>query len=199
MQFKTKAERTRQFIIETTAPIFNMKGYEGTSISDITAATGLTKGSIYGNFKDKEELAAVAFDYNLGKIRTEIVNRSLGLKDPIAQLLVYVDFYGEVFDKIYVAGGCPLLNSAVDTDDSNSELFDRVQKAMLEWHTHIFKIVTYGMKKEIFSPETNAAAFADQFVALIEGGMLLSKTFKNKKHLNSGLDLIRKMIKEITT
>ena len=195
----TKAERTRQFIIETTAPIFNMKGYEGTSISDITAATGLTKGSIYGNFRDKEELAAVAFDYNLGKIRNEIVNRSSGVKDPIAQLMVYVDFYGEVFDKIYVAGGCPLLNTAVDADDSNSELFDRVQKAMLEWHTHVFKIVTYGIKKEIFSSGTNASAFADQFLSLIEGGMLLSKTFKNKKHLNACLDLIRNRIAEITS
>ena len=66
----TKAERTRQFIIETTAPIFNSKGYEGTSISDITAATGLTKGSVYGNFKDKNELAAAVFDYNLEKIRS---------------------------------------------------------------------------------------------------------------------------------
>jgi AcrR family transcriptional regulator len=195
----TKAERTRQFIIETTAPIFNMKGYEGTSLSDITAATGLTKGSIYGNFRDKDELAAVAFDHNLGKIRNEIVKRLQGLKDPVEQLLVYVDFYGEVFDKVYVTGGCPLLNTAVDADDSNPELFDRVQKAMLEWHNHIRSIVAYGIKKEIFSSTTDAGAFADYFVSLIEGGMLLSKTFKNKRHLNSNLLLIRKMITELRT
>src|ERR1700722_8888899 len=64
----SKAERTRQFIIEKTAPIFNKKGYAGTSLSDITAATGLTKGSIYGNFADKDEVALAAFDYNIGKL-----------------------------------------------------------------------------------------------------------------------------------
>nr|WP_294860552.1 TetR/AcrR family transcriptional regulator [uncultured Fluviicola sp.] len=195
----TKAERTRQFIIETTAPIFNKKGYDGTSISDITTATGLTKGSIYGNFRDKDELAAVAFDHNHNIIKSEIVKRSLGLKDPVAQLLVYVDFYSEVFEKVYMSGGCPLLNTAVDADDSNPELFGRVQKAMQDWHDHIRSVVAYGIKKEIFSPEIDAAVFADYFVSLIEGGMLLSKTFKNKKHLNSNLDLIRKMIIEITT
>ncbi len=194
----TKAERTRQFIIETTAPIFNKKGYEGTSISDITAATRLTKGSIYGNFKDKDELAAVAFDYNLGRVRNEIVQRSLGLKDPVEQLLVYVNFYGEVYDKIAISGGCPLLNTAVDADDSNPLLFNRVCKAMLEWHSHIRKIVEYGIKKEIFSSGTDAEAFADQFVSLIEGGMLLSKTFRNRTHLDSNLLFIRKMITEIT-
>lgn len=194
----TKAERTRQFIIETTAPLFNSKGYEGTSISDITAATKLTKGSIYGNFKDKNELAAAAFDYNLQKIKSGIVNRSLGLKDPTEQLLVYVDFYAEVFEKVVYAGGCPILNTATDCDDSNPILYSRVRSAMIEWHQHVESVVTYGVKKSFFKAETNPDEFADNFLSLIEGGVLLSKTLNNKKHLMSNLKLIRKMIEEIT-
>jgi len=37
----------------------------GTSLSDMTDATGLTKGSIYGNFNSKDEVALAAFDHNL--------------------------------------------------------------------------------------------------------------------------------------
>lgn len=194
----TKAERTRQFIIETTAPIFNRKGYEGTSISDITAATGLTKGSVYGNFKDKNELAAAAFDYNSEKIRNGIVNRSLGLKDPTEQLLVYVDFYAEVFEKVVLAGGCPILNTSTDCDDSNPLLYNRVRSVMLEWHRHVESVVEYGVKKSFFTSETNPSEFADNFLSLIEGGVLLSKTLNNKKHLMSNLNLIRKMIQEMS-
>ena len=47
----TKAEKTKEYIIATSAPIFNKQGYAGTSMSDITKATGLTKGVLYGNFK----------------------------------------------------------------------------------------------------------------------------------------------------
>ena len=65
----SKAERTRQFIVETTSGIFNKKGYAGTSLSDLTEATGLTKGSIYGNFKNKEEVAVAAFEYNSARVR----------------------------------------------------------------------------------------------------------------------------------
>ena len=64
-----KAERTRQLIIEKTAPLFNVKGFEGTSLSDMEKATGLTKGSIYGNFNDKEEIAAEAFKYSMKKVK----------------------------------------------------------------------------------------------------------------------------------
>lgn len=64
----TKAERTKAFIIEKTSSVFNQKGVVGTSLSDITEATGLTKGAIYGNFADKEEVALAAFEYNVDKV-----------------------------------------------------------------------------------------------------------------------------------
>jgi TetR/AcrR family transcriptional repressor of nem operon len=62
----SKAEKTKQFIIEKTATLFNTKGYTSTSLSDITAVTGLTKGSIYGNFENKDDVALQAYKHNSG-------------------------------------------------------------------------------------------------------------------------------------
>ena len=58
----SKAEKTKQHIIEKTATLFNTKGYISTSLSDITQVTGLTKGSIYGNFENKDEVAIEAIN-----------------------------------------------------------------------------------------------------------------------------------------
>ena len=62
-----KAEKTKSFIIEKTATLFNTKGFAGTSLNDITEATGLTKGSVYGNFKNKDEVALAVFEFNTKK------------------------------------------------------------------------------------------------------------------------------------
>ena len=59
----TKGEQTRRKIVEAAAPIFNQRGYEGSSLNDLMEATGLKKGGIYRHFTSKEELAAEAFDY----------------------------------------------------------------------------------------------------------------------------------------
>ena len=61
----SKAEKTRAFIIEKSAPVFNIKGYAGTSLNDLMLATGLTKGSIYGNFKDKDDVALSVYRYSV--------------------------------------------------------------------------------------------------------------------------------------
>ena len=52
----TKGQQTRRKIIEAAAPIFNKRGYEGSSLNDLMAATGLKKGGIYRHFSSKEEL-----------------------------------------------------------------------------------------------------------------------------------------------
>jgi TetR/AcrR family transcriptional repressor of nem operon len=69
----TKGEQTRRRIVEAAAPIFNKRGYEAASLSELMAATGLKKGGIYRHFSSKEEPAAEVFDYTweaAWKVRT---------------------------------------------------------------------------------------------------------------------------------
>ncbi|WP_316825086.1 TetR/AcrR family transcriptional regulator [Pedobacter miscanthi] len=171
----TKAEKTRNFIVEKTAPIFNMKGYAGTSLNDITAATGLTKGSIYGNFANKDEVAMAAFDYNLKNVSTRIeaeMNRQTSIKD---KLLVYIDIYQKFIDGSVSAGGCPVLNTAIDADDTHPELRGRVLKAVLDWKNKIGKLVEAGIaNKEIYADQ-NPEQIALTIIAMVEGGIMISK------------------------
>ena len=102
----SKAERTRRFIIETTAGIFNMKGYAGTSMSDITQATGLTKGSIYGNFENKEEVALAVFDYNYAKVQRVLQQRMVKAKNHYNKLMVYAQVYDQFAMLEFPQGGC---------------------------------------------------------------------------------------------
>ena len=79
----TKADKTRQFIIEKAASIFNEKGYAGTSLNDLMKATGLTKGSIYGNFENKDEVAVAVFDYNISRVTEYIKSKILATENSI--------------------------------------------------------------------------------------------------------------------
>ena len=69
------ATQTKSLIIDHALPIFNTKGYNAASISDIVSATGITKGAIYGNFKNKDEVATAAFDRGVEIIMSQISDR----------------------------------------------------------------------------------------------------------------------------
>lgn len=191
----SKSERTRQFIIETTAPIFNTKGYEGTSMSDITAATGLTKGSIYGNFENKEEVALCAFDYNHSQIRkliTAKINQAASYHD---KLMAYATVYHSFTRPSgFIAGGCPILNTAVEADDTNPPLKEKVAKALLSWKQGIMNLIEAGIEAGEFKVGINREQTALSIIALIEGGVMISRATNHPASLDAVLETVAGII-----
>ncbi|TCD27068.1 TetR/AcrR family transcriptional regulator [Pedobacter psychrodurus] len=193
----TKAEKTRNFIVEKTAPIFNMKGYAGTSLNDITAATGLTKGSIYGNFANKDEVALAAFDYNLKNVSSRIdaeMNKQVSIKD---KLLVYINIYQKFIDGSVSEGGCPVLNTAVDADDTHTELREKVLKAVLGWKNKIAKLVEAGISAKEINADHNPEQVALTIIAIIEGGIMISRLTTKTSHWDLIMESLKKYINSL--
>ncbi|WP_295712205.1 TetR/AcrR family transcriptional regulator [Mucilaginibacter sp.] len=190
----SKAERTRLFILETTAPIFNKKGYAGTSMSDLTEATGLTKGSIYGNFANKEEVALAAFDYNSAKIRKQVQERIQKASTYYDKLLVYAQVYHSFTRANFPAGGCPILNTAVDADDTNPLLKDKAAQAVLRWKKSIENLVQAGIEAGEFKEDVDISGTALSMIALIEGGIMIAKVTNTPASLDKVLKTVDALV-----
>lgn len=192
----SKAEQTRQFIIEKTATLFNKNGYAGTSLSDMTAATGLTKGSIYGNFQNKEEVAIAVFKHSLGELTGKIKRAIAAETSAYDKLLAFINFYRNNWSSISVKGGCVMLNAATEVDDALPFMKSTVQQAFANWAKEMTKIMEAGIKKNEFRKDIDTKAYASTFLMLIEGGILLSKVVNGPDHLNLALDRIVKIVNE---
>jgi TetR/AcrR family transcriptional regulator, transcriptional repressor for nem operon len=190
----SKAEKTRQLIIETAAPFFNKKGYADTSLSDITAATGLTKGAIYGNFENKDELALAVFDYNLSLLMNGSQLAMASVNDPLEKLLAMAAFYRREYKNVAMHGGCPVMNASVEADDNFPALKAKVKGSIRGWKKIIVQLIETGKKQNLIKPKTDAEKFATLFIAMIEGGILLSKALDDQSPLNTALDKLDEII-----
>jgi TetR/AcrR family transcriptional repressor of nem operon len=191
----TKAEKTKQFIIHNTATIFNRKGYSGTSLTDLISATGLTKGSIYGNFENKDEVALAAFDYNVSLLFDGLKAAIAGKTSAIDRLLAMAQFYDSGFRKLASIGGCPILNTAVEADDTHILLREKAVRTIRSWKKMIESIVNQGIQRKEIRAGVNATDFATEFIALIEGGIMLFKVTANAAMFQSCVNRIIKIIK----
>jgi TetR/AcrR family transcriptional regulator, transcriptional repressor for nem operon len=190
----SKAEQTRNFIIEKTAPVFNKKGYAGTSLSDITETTGLTKGSIYGNFANKDEVALAVFDYNLQKIGNIIKAESAKQKSIKAQLQVYTNVYANLFKFPVTAGGCPMLNTAIEADDTHPLLKEKVKAAIIAWKNKLVKMIEKGIENKEFRKGINAEQTALSFIATLEGGIMIASLTGRHQDMKLITQSVEKMI-----
>jgi AcrR family transcriptional regulator len=192
-----KSEQTRAFIIEKTAPLFNSKGYAATSLSDITDATKLTKGSVYGNFANKDEVALAVFDYNLGKVNT-ILNREISKHSSAKEkLLAYGEVYANYDIYAFPDGGCPILNTAVESDDTHPDLKNKVAFAINNWKKNIVRIIEKGIETKEFGRSIDAEQTALTIIALIEGGIMISRVTGKSGYRSMIMQSLKKYVHDL--
>ncbi|MHC0442460.1 TetR/AcrR family transcriptional regulator [Flavobacterium sp. 3-210] len=168
----SKAERTRQFIIEASAPIINKKGMAGTSITDIMEATKLAKGGIYGNFESKEEICIESFIYLRAQLANKLDTAVSKGKTAQEKLFNLLDVYAN--DETMV-DGCPILNFGVDADDTNPTVKEYVKKAIQSAQKRFYTIIEDGINNNELQAEINPQQFSIKTFAMIEGAILCEK------------------------
>jgi TetR/AcrR family transcriptional repressor of nem operon len=191
----TKGEQTRREIVRKAAPLFNQKGYEGTSLADLMKATGLQKGGIYRHFSGKEELAREAFDYSWERAVSERLGGVAEVADAVDRLKKMVANFVERRTGL-VPGGCPLMNTAVEADDGNTVLRARARKALQSWTLRLCNITAEGLKKQQIEAEVDPLELAQLIIGSLEGALLISRLQNNDQPLRNARQHLDKYLEE---
>ncbi len=190
----TKAVLTSQYILEIVAPIFNKNGYAATSMSDITKATGLTKGAIYGNFKNKEELSIAAFKFTIKTLLGRISTHLELSNSPIQKLFLITDFYRNYYDYSKQLGGCPVINVGVDANNQSILLLQKVKEVIQKIQKQLATIIENGIAAGEISSEINAMQYAKRLDTMIQGAIFMTYTMDDEFYLKDTMNQIDQMI-----
>ena len=110
-----KGRQTRNNIVQKSLHLFSVKGYYNTSVSDILAATGLTKGGLYGHFSSKEQIWHAAYDEAVRIWKAIVFKGIRNRTDPLKRLETFIEndirYY---LGKDTFEGGCFFLNMLVE-------------------------------------------------------------------------------------
>ena len=189
-----KAERTTAYIIETVAPIFNKYGYVGTSMSDLTEATGLTKGAIYGNFENKEALALSAFEYNRNHLLNTIDEKLEVPGKALEKIFSLIRFYRQYDVFTLPFGGCPILNVGVDAQNNNRLLASAVKETVKEIEGKIALVLENGMKAGEVRLPVPPLQFAKQLFTMLQGAIAMATMTRDRKYLVNTVAYLEQLI-----
>ena len=187
-------ENTTDYILEKVAPIFNQKGYVGTSLSDITKATNLTKGAIYCNFKNKEDLAVKAFQLNLNKAILPLQMKLKSEKHSIKKLLILTDYYRSYYNLAKERGGCPILNVGIDAKLNNGPLFNQSKNIANKLILGLSNIIQEGIDNNEIKNNINPKIYSQNFYSMIEGGVFMALLNEDESYLINIMDMMEDII-----
>ena len=176
----TKAEKTKQFILETAVPLYNQKGISGVNIDDVLEATKLTKGCLYGHFENKEDLSEQVIDLSLKMVSDKMRAAVYSSKTIKGKIHAFLDFYKNPIDT-YISGGCPIFNAAVEADDNYPFIKEKVAKVFRNGQQELTALLQQGINNGEFSDKLDPAIFAFKLVASVEGGIVMCRVMQNAK------------------
>lgn len=187
-------EITRDRILKQSGRLFNTQGYKATSLSDIEDASGLTKGAIYKHFKSKEKLEAETLGY-LSQIMMQNLGRQIKEKATAPEKLRAIfEYHANYVMHPPVKGGCPLLNVAIESDDSNPALRKQAVVMLDGLRDAIVRILDNGIRFGQLRRGIDTQYYATLIIASLEGAIMMSK-LRGNNH-----DMIRviKHLEEVT-
>jgi len=191
-----KASKRRVAILASAAPIFNRRGFAGTSIADILEATSLEKGGLYNHFASKEELAVETFDFAYAKVAAYFSKALSGVEPGLARVRSYIDAFERYCERPVIEGGCPVINACIEADDALPFLRERVSKAFAAMRG----VVRRNLERAVHAAEIDARTDLDQatdfIVASLEGAVLLARGLRSRAHSRNVTAALRAWLDE---
>lgn len=146
--------KTKRKIFETSMKLFAQKGYDATSIEEITATVGVAKGTLYYHFSSKEEIFKFLVEEGVKLLKNSIAIKTSKLTNSIDKIKAIILIEIKVLVK-YESFMTIILSEIWGTSPRSKMCRDYV----FEYIQMIQEIVEDGMKKgEILEANPNVIA-----------------------------------------
>lgn len=168
-------------VIKKALNLFWMKGYEATSLSDLTAELGIGKGSFYNTFGSKRKLFEICLSIALEGGSNMIKQLFHQESDPIIGIRKYIEMYSEGLLKDPQSRGCLIVNTTTEM------AYDKgIESSLIENNQTMKSIIVDYLTDGPLSDR--ADVIADSMLIYTSGVAVLSKFIKDRKRFEASLD-----------
>ncbi len=169
-------------------------------MTDLTSATGLTKGAIYGNFINKEDLALKAFEHTIRKVIRPMYQYIGSENTGLDKLYAITRYHRSYYDTVKDSGGCPIIRVGMDARYNNPALFKAAKKSMQKFLKGIRQIIEQGKSEATIKSSTDSELMAKVIYTIIEGSLFTAFSHQDKTFIDTAMDhidsvIIKNMIK----
>ncbi|HON77331.1 MAG TPA: TetR/AcrR family transcriptional regulator [Spirochaetota bacterium] len=190
----TKGFETRERIVQRALDLIHAGGFSATSMNDIVDATGVKKGNLYFHFSGKEELGLEVIREARRQYNAYLRERITGntpLEKIESLLEAIVDFHrGRNF-----SGGCIFGNTALELGGRHREFSALIADVFREWTDMLSGMIDAAQAAGQVRSDIDTRVMARHIVALLEGGVMMSKLSGREDDLGSCVDSVKTMMR----
>lgn len=198
MRPKLTHSPAREKLLERAQELMLTKGFIATTVDEICKAAGLTKGSFFHYFRNKEELGKATLD-RFVQAQLEMVGRGSFRKrpDPLDRLYGWVDSVIEASKSPLAKKGCLLGNFSQELSDTHPEIRSQCAQRFSEWTDLLKKDLDEAKAKHLPRSRLDSQSLAEHFIAVIQGSLILAKAKQDFSMVEKNLSHFRRYLQSV--
>ena len=198
MRTSTTESHTKEKLLDAAERLMLGKGFPATTVDEICAAAGLTKGSFFHYFESKDDLGRAVLDRFAGRGLEEFVSAPFRRQsDPLKRIVASIDFWIDRINDPSTECGCLLGNFAQELSDTHPEIRAQCARHFDRWIQMLTQ--DFNEAKSAYRPRAriDTQGLAEHYVAVLEGGLLLTKAKRDRKVFERNLTHLKHYIRAV--
>lgn len=184
---------TRKTLIHAAMELFAAKGYHSTSVADILRAADANSGSLYHYFPGKQDvLLAVLDTYHDGIAEMLLDPAWEDVEDPIDRVFALLGRYRELLITSDFFFGCPIGNIALEIHEPDPAVRERLMANFSAWQAAVRRCLEAAAPQ--LADSADAESLATLVLALMEGGVMLSRTYRSAEPFDRAVAELRRLL-----
>ena len=184
----------RERVLNKATDVFLKRGFQGTTIKDITQATGLQPGSIYSAFENKTGLYTEVIQHYTDKQVSILENVCEKTDTHIGAIRAFFDSMGKSISSNSGDGHCLLVRGLFEVPESQKELRYYVQLKIHEIESRIYALLVKAKENNEIVPEENPIELARFLMTLLFGHRVLAQLKPSESTVNNTIERVFKII-----
>jgi TetR/AcrR family transcriptional regulator, transcriptional repressor for nem operon len=169
----------KERIVVAALEAMHQRGFNATSVQDITDAAKVPKGSFYNHFESKEDLALEALDRYWQRVLGSL--KSLGDEriPPLARLRAYFSYLSRLASETGYSDGCFVGNMSAEMSGQSRIVRERLALLLAAWTRAIESCVREAQTNGSVRKDIDAKIVAEYLLNSWEGAVVRSKVDKD--------------------
>ena len=192
---RNPTESAKDKILRTALSRLRTNGYAATTVEDLCAGAGVTKGAFFHHFDSKEDLAVAAVDYwseVTGELFAEAPYHKLA--DPLDRVLGYIDFRKALLTGELPEFTCLAGTMLQETYASNPAIREACARSITDHAATIERDIRAAIAKYGIKPAWTATSLALYTQAVLQGAFILAKATGSAKTATDAVDHLHRYV-----
>ena len=188
-------EFNRKEVLMRAVEVFLSKGYHDASISDLSSATGLLRGSLYSAFKSKRGIFLSSIEFYFEELERKLFDV---FHQDLAPIQKIRGFFEQILKESIQSrdnDGCLLVNSILEIPSSDQEIQQRIGQMFSVLEKHFEQSLKQAVEEQLLPPDFDCSKQAKHLLLNLYGFRVFSKNCSDEKQLRSTIDVIVNSIK----